>query len=101
MIDKSTFTPPIYLINDKPLQSQFNNNYTRAEKVDIVMQLMNDYQSGILTAKTCKDIIDNKLYGSFTAKYILNDMQQKNIIKENPYTKDNRPLIPPRSIFDW
>jgi hypothetical protein len=30
---------PIYLFNGMPLQSKYNNNYTRAEKIEIILQL--------------------------------------------------------------
>jgi hypothetical protein len=36
---------PIYLFNGMPLQSKYNNNYTRGEKIEIVLQLENDYQN--------------------------------------------------------
>jgi hypothetical protein len=37
----------------------------------------NDYHNGMLSANTLKEIILNKLYGSFTALRILSNMQQK------------------------
>jgi hypothetical protein len=32
---------PVYLFNGMPLQSKFNNDYTRGEKIEIVLQLRN------------------------------------------------------------
>jgi hypothetical protein len=92
---------PIYLFNGMPLQSKYNNNYTRGEKIEIVLQLENDYQNGMLSGNTLKEIILNKLYGSFTALRILSNMQEKGIIKTNPFTNNNKPILPKKTIFDW
>jgi hypothetical protein len=32
---------PVYLFNGMPLQSKFNNDYTRGEKIEIILQLEN------------------------------------------------------------
>ena len=92
---------PVYLFKGKPLQNKFNNDYNRAEKIEIILQLQNDFDNGILSPHTLLSIIYNKLYGSFVAVRLLNEMQQKNIIKKNPFTNDNKPILPKKTIFDW
>jgi hypothetical protein len=74
---------------------------TRAEKIEIILQLQNDFDNGILSPHTLLSIIYNKLYGSFVAVRLLNEMQQKNIIKTNPFTNNNKPILPKKTIFDW
>jgi hypothetical protein len=32
---------------------------------------------------------------------LLSEMQQKNIIKTNPFTNNNKPILPKKTIFDW
>ena len=92
---------PVYLFKGKPLQNKFNNDYNRAEKIEIILQLQNDFDNGILSPHTLLSIIYNKLYGSFVAVRLLNEMQQKNIIKTNPFTNNNKPILPKKTIFDW
>jgi hypothetical protein len=92
---------PVYLFKGKPLQNKFNNDYNRAEKIEIILQLQNDFDNGILSPHTLLSIIYNKLYGSFVAVRLLNEMQQKNIIKKNPFTNDNKPILPKKTVFDW
>jgi hypothetical protein len=41
---------PVYLFKGKPLQNKFNNDYNRAEKIEIILQLQNDFDNGILSA---------------------------------------------------
>jgi hypothetical protein len=60
-----------------------------------------DFDNGILSPHTLLSIIYNKLYGSFVAVRLLNEMQQKNIIKTNPFTNDNKPILPKKTVFDW
>ena len=92
---------PIYLYKGKPLQSRANNDYNRAEKIEIILQLEDDYKNGLLTPHTLLNLIDNKLYGSYTALRILNDMFEKGIIKKNPFTNNNKPILPKKTVFDW
>ena len=46
MSDKFSATPPeephLYYYKDKPLQHFYNNNYTKEEKLEIVIQLESD-----------------------------------------------------------
>lgn len=93
--------PESYLFNGQPLQHKFNNNYSKAEMLEITINLNKDYESGQLSAKTLSWIIDNKRFGDFTAKVILDKMLAKGIIKENPVTKDAQPNFKPKTVFDW
>jgi hypothetical protein len=51
---------PVYLFKGKPLQNKFNNDYNRAEKIEIILQLQNDFDNGILSPNTLLSIIYNK-----------------------------------------
>ena len=38
-----------YIYNNEPLQKSYNNTYTPPEKIEIVYQLMRDYESGMVS----------------------------------------------------
>ena len=90
-----------YYYNDKELEDTFNNYYTKAQKLEITMQLESDYKSGMLSVEQLTWIINQKKCGSFTAKLILDDMFKKKIIRKNPLTGENRPFIKPKGVFDF
>jgi len=65
---------------DEPLKHYHFNNYNKAEKLQIVVDLWNDYENGLLDKETIKWIVNNKRTGHFTCKLIIQDMIQKKII---------------------
>ena len=81
MSDKFSATPPeephLYYYKDKPLQHFYNNNYTKEEKLEIVMQLESDYKAGMLSVSQCRWIYNNSRFGSFTATRIMDDMMKR------------------------
>ena len=101
-----TKTPPPsleqpYYYNDKELEDTFNNYYSKAQKLEITMNLWSDYNSGMLSAEQLTWIINQKKFGGYTAKLILDDMLKKNIIRKNPLTGENKPFIKPKGVFDF
>ena len=100
-----TKTPPSseipYYYNDKELEDTFNNYYTKAQKLEITLQLESDYKSGMLSVEQLTWIINQKKFGGYTAKLILDDMLKKKIIRKNPLPGENKPFIKPKGVFDF
>jgi hypothetical protein len=65
---------------DEPLQHYHRNNYTKAEKLQIVVDLWNDYENGLLNKETISWIVENKRCGHFSCKLIIEDMIKKGIV---------------------
>jgi hypothetical protein len=65
---------------DEPLKHWHFNNYNKAEKLQIVVDLWKDYENGLLDKETISWIVNNKKTGHFTCKLIIQDMIQKKII---------------------
>ena len=65
---------------DEPLKHWHFNNYNKAEKLQIVVNLWKDYENGLLDKETISWIVNNKRTGHFTCKLIIQDMIQKKII---------------------
>ena len=47
---------------EEPLQHWYNNNYTKEEKLQIVIDLQNDYENGLLSQETIAWIVNNKRF---------------------------------------
>ena len=60
-----------------------NNKLTKKDKLQIVVDLWNDYENGLLDKETISWIINNKRVGHFTCQLIIEDMLKKGIIKED------------------
>ena len=65
---------------DELLPHFYNNKLTKEDKLQIVLDLWNDYENGLLDKETIKWIVENKRYGHFTCKLIIEDMIKKKII---------------------
>ena len=57
-----------------------NNKLTKKDKLQIVVDLWNDYENGLLDKETISWIVNNKRVGHFTCKLIIEDMIKKKII---------------------
>ena len=68
---------------DEPLKHWHFNNYNKAEKLQIVVDLWKDYENGLLDKETISWIVNNKRTGHFTCQLIIEDMLKKGIIKED------------------
>ena len=68
---------------EKPLQHWYNNNYTKEEKLQIVIDLQNDYENGLLSQEVIAWIVNNKRFGDFSCRLIIQDMLKKGIIKKD------------------
>ena len=54
-----------YLYNNKPLQLSYSNDYTPpGEKIEIVLQIQQDYESGMLSVSQMRWIVFNCRFGA-------------------------------------
>jgi hypothetical protein len=49
----------IYYYNDEPLQLSYSNNYTMADKIEIISNIQNDFKNGMLSWSQMRWIILN------------------------------------------
>ncbi len=90
----------IYYYNNEPLQLSYKNTYTADQKIEIVLQIENDFKSGMLTAEHMRYIVNNLKFGSWTVQNIIDKMMFNNKIKINPITLDNRTFKKKPTPFD-
>ena len=89
-----------YHYNGEPLQLSYRNTYTPPEKIEIVLQIENDFKSGMLSANQMRWIVNNLKFGSWTVQNIIDKMMFNNKIKINPITLDNRTFKKKPTPFD-
>jgi len=68
---------------EEPLEHSYNNRYTKEEKLQIVLDLWQDYENGLLSQETIAWIVNNKRFGDFSCRLIIQDMLKKGIIKKD------------------
>ena len=89
-----------YYYNNEPLQLSYRNTYTADQKIEIVLQIENDFKSGMLTAEQMRWIVNNLKFGAWTVQNIIDKMMFNNKIKINPITLDNRTFKKKPTPFD-
>jgi hypothetical protein len=89
-----------YYYNNEPLQLSYKNTYTADQKIEIVLQIENDFKSGMLTAEQMRYIVNNLKFGAWTVQNIIDKMMFNNKIKINPITLDNRTFKKKPMPFD-
>ena len=89
-----------YYYNNEPLQLSYRNTYTPQDKIEIVLQIENDFNSGMLSANQMRWIINNKKFGSFSVQRIIDKLMFENKIKLNPVTLDDRTFKKKPTPFD-
>jgi len=89
-----------YYYNNEPLQLSYKNTYTADQKIEIVLQIENDFKSGMLSANQMRYIVNNLKFGSWTVQNIIDKMMFNNKIKINPITLDNRTFKKKPTPFD-
>ena len=90
----------LYYYNSEPLQLSYRNTYTPPEQVEIVLQIENDFNSGMLSADQMRWIVLNARFGSFTVMRIIDNLMFNNKIKVNPITLDDRTFKKKPKPFD-
>ena len=68
---------------EEPLEHSYNISYTKEEKLQIVLDLWHDYENGLLSQETIAWIVNNKRFGEFSCRLIIQDMLKKGIIKKD------------------
>jgi len=89
-----------YHYNGEPLQLSYRNTYTADQKIEIVLQIENDFKSGMLSANQMRWIVNNLKFGAWTVQNIIDKMMFNNKIKINPITLDNRTFKKKPTPFD-
>ena len=89
-----------YYYNNEPLQKSYNNTYTHHEKIEIVYQLMRDYESGMVSDAQVRWMYNNNRFGSFTIMKIIDKLLFEKKLKHNPITLDKRTFYKPKRPFD-
>ena len=89
-----------YHYNNEPLQLSYRNTYTPQDKIEIVLQIENDFNSGMLSANQMRYIVNNLKFGAWTVQNIIDKMMFNNKIKINPITLDDRTFKKKPTPFD-
>ena len=89
-----------YLYNNEPLQLSYRNTYTPPEKIEIVLQITNDFNSGMVSDAQVRWIVNNAKFGSFTIMKIIDKLLFEKKLKHNPITLDKRTFYKPKRPFD-
>ena len=89
-----------YYYNNEPLQLSYSNTYTAAEKIEIVLKLQEDYESGMVSDAQVRFIVNNAKFGSFTIMKIIDKLLFEKKLKYNPITLDKRTFFKPKRPFD-
>jgi len=89
-----------YYYNNEPLQLSYRNNYTPPEKIEIVLKLQQDYESGMVSDAQVRWIVNNAKFGSFTIMKIIDKLLFEKKLKHNPITLDKRTFYKPKRPFD-
>ena len=90
----------MYYYNNEPLQLSYRNTYTPPEKIEIVLQIQNDLNSGMLSAEQMRWIVDNKRFGAWTVQKEIDKLMFDGKIKLNPITLDESTNFKKRTPFD-
>ena len=88
-----------YYYNNEPLQLSYRNTYS-PEKVEIVLQIQQDYESGMLSVDQMRWIVFNCRFGAFTVQRIIDKLMFDGKLKVNPITLDKRTFSKKPSAFD-
>jgi len=90
----------IYYYNNEPLQLSYNNNYSLADKIEIIKQIEQDFNAGLLDSNKMRWIVKNAKFGSFTVQRIIDKLMFDGKLKVNPITLDARTFYKKPSDFD-
>ena len=90
----------IYYYNNEPLQLSYKNDYSLADKIEIVLQIQNDLKVGMLSAEQMRWIVENKRFGAWTLQREIDKLMFSDKIKINPITLDDLTNFPKKKPFD-
>ena len=89
-----------YYYNNEPLQLSYRNTYTPPEKIEIVLQIQQDYESGMLSVDQMRWIVFNCRFGAFTVQRTIDKLMFDGKLKQNPITLDKRTFSKKPMPFD-
>ena len=89
-----------YYYNGEPLQLSYKNTYTPPEKIEIVLQIENDFNSGMVSDAQVRWIVLNARFGSFTVMKIIDKLLFEKKLKHNPITLNKLTFYKPKRPFD-
>mgnify|MGYP003111899679 CR=1 FL=1 len=90
----------LYYYNGEPLELSYSNGYSMADKIEIVMQLEEDYSKGMLSLDQMRWIILEKRFGSYTCQRIIDKLMFNKQLKYNPITNNTRNFNTIKKPFD-
>ena len=90
----------IYYYNNEPLQLSYKNDYSLADKIEIVLQIQNDLKVGMLSAEQMRWMVENKRFGAWTLQREIDKLMFSGKIKINPITLDALTNFPKKKPFD-
>ena len=90
----------MYYYNNEPLQLSYKNDYSLADKIEIVLQIQNDLKGGMLSAEQMRWIVENKRFGAWTLQREIDKLMFSYKIKINPITLDDLTNFPKKKPFD-
>ena len=90
----------LYYYNGEPLPLSYSNDLTWGDKIQIVEQIQNDFNSGMLSAEQMRWIVLNGRYGGYTVQRIIDRMLFEGKYKVNPITNDKRTFKTIKKPFD-
>jgi hypothetical protein len=68
---------------DETLPHRNRNDLSKSDKLQIINDLWEDYNNGLLDKETITWIVNNERFGDFSCKLIIEDMLRKKIITKD------------------
>lgn len=90
----------IYYYKGEPLQLSYSNDYTMADKIEIISNINQDFKNGMLSWVQMDWIVSNAKFGSWTCQNIIDKLIFSGKLKQNPLTLDKRTFNTIRKPFD-
>ena len=90
----------LYYYNNEPLQHWYNNDYSPSDKLNITVQIQEDFKNALISTDQLVWIIKETRFGDYSAKLIIDRLMFEGKLKYNPVTMDTRKNIKERSAFD-
>jgi hypothetical protein len=90
----------IYYFNNEPLELSYLNAYSLGDKIEIIKQIENDFNNGMLSVPQMRWIVNNGRYGSWTVMKLIDRLMFTGKLKANPITNTDRTFYKKPMPFD-
>lgn len=90
----------IYYYNNEPLELSYSNGYSLGDKIEIIKQIENDFNNGMLSVPQMRWIVNNGRYGSWSVMKLIDRLMFTGKLKANPITNNTRTFYKKPSAFD-